>query len=174
MADEPKQGSVPSSEADLEIERKAWEESFAKQIPGHWSSHPDALKKERLWIVAVGLLPLAILAVIGFFALSDFHAWMALLSHPGRVVKIASVAVSFFIGVCGTAALVNLMGRAGVGNADLGDDGLEISKTAIAVCSFLWLLPLAATFLPGVVGRGSLIFGSSCMTVGIRSRHNLI
>ncbi len=138
----------------------AWptKEPFAKWIPGKWSSHPVALKRQRLWLFGIGLLPLLALVVIGFVAFSDFRSWIDLIIHPGRAVKLVAVALSFFVGVIGTVALTNLMGRVGVGNRDLGQERLEISKTIVFVGSFLWLLPWAATFLPSVHGRGPLVF----------------
>ena len=133
-------------------------ERFADLIPGKWSSHPAALKKQRIWFFALGLIPLLSLVAIGFVAFSDFRSWIDLVVHPGRAVALVALAVSFLVGVVGTVALINLMGRAGVGNTDIGHDKLEISWTIMVVGSLLWLLPLAATFLPSVRGRGSLIF----------------
>lgn len=133
-------------------------ERFAHWIPGKWSSHPVALKRQRFWLFAIGLIPLVALAVVGFVAFSDFRSWIDLIVHPGRVVMLVAFAIAFAVGVVGTVSLINLMGRAGVGNKDYGEGNLEISKTIVVVSSLLWLLPLAATFLPSVRGRGSLIF----------------
>ena len=133
-------------------------EQFADLIPGKWSSHPKALKWQRIWLFAIGLIPLIALVVFGIVKFPDFRSWIDLIIHPGRMVALFALAVSFLVGVIGTAALVYLMGRSGVGNKDIGQDRLEISRTIIAVGSLLWLLPLAATFLPSIRGRGSLIF----------------
>lgn len=155
MSEEEKTVSSASEVLSVDLPTK---EQFADLIPGKWSSHPKALKRQRIWLFAIGLIPLVALAVIGFVAFSDFRSWIDLIVHPGRTVGVIAFAVSFGVGVIGTVALVNLMGRSGVGNKDIGQDSLEISKTIIVVGCLLWLLPLAATFLPSIRGRGSLIF----------------
>ena len=134
-------------------------ERFADLIPGKWSSHPKALKRQKNWFFSSGLILLVVFAIFGFVAFSDFRSWIDLVVHPGRMVAVIAFAGAFFgVGVIGTVALVNLMARARVGNKDIGLDHFEISKTIMLVCSLLWLLPLMATFLPGIRGRGPLIF----------------
>ncbi len=155
MSEEKETASSATEVLSVDLPTK---EQFSELIPGKWSSHPKALKRQRIWLFAIGLIPLVALVVIGIVAFSDFRSWIDLIVHPGRTVAVIAFAVSFGVGVIGTVALVNLMGRSGVGNKDIGQDSLEISKTIMVVGSLLWLLPLAATFLPSIRGRGSLIF----------------
>lgn len=154
----PEEAKTEPSAPDVPASKPPTKEAFAEWIPGRWSSHPAALKRQRIWFFALGLVPLLALVAIGFAAFSDFRAWIDLFVHPGRAVALVALAISYFVGVAGTVAVMNLMGRACVGNRGLEKGRLEISRTIVFAGVFLFLLPLAATWLPNVRGHGSLVF----------------
>ena len=155
MSDERAPDMTSSSVLSKEMPKT---DELDKLIPGMWSSHPKALKKQRNWLFFIGLIPILVLLATGLIAVSDFKFLMAMVLHPGMLARAVALVLSFFVGVVGTVALINLIGRANVGNKDDVTGRFEISYTTMVLCSLMWLLPFGASFLPSIRGRGVLIF----------------
>lgn len=124
---------------------------FSSLVPGRWSSHPKALKRQRHFFVFMSLLPLLVVVALGIWSFIDCGGWEKLL-HPATVsfkgellwLKLVSVLA------CATGAayvtIVLLYGLAMVGDNGDGDD-LPFPKWAIALTLFSWVVPIAFWFV---------------------------
>lgn len=124
--------------------------AFSDYVPGWWSSHPEALKKQRKVFVFGALLPLALVVAAGIWAFVDCGGWQKLL-HPftasfsGELAWLKLVAVT----ACATGGayvtLTLLHGLAMVG--DYGDgDRLPFPVWVLVLTLFSWMAPIGFWF----------------------------
>ena len=132
---------------------------FKNNIPGRWSSHPDALKRQRLWLLALGALPLVILFAIIFLGISDINKIISFFANITVWVKIIATAVCLSLGFLFTYVMMNLVSRTfarkGVAR---GRDDLPFSRGVALVALFFWAVPMLAQFVPVLKNEKTILF----------------
>lgn len=141
---------------------------FADHIPGRWSSHPAALKRQRIWLFLAGLAPLLVLAVVGVVALSDFDAIKRIASNPSLSVKVAVTAFALSLGAVLTLTMLNVVGRTlARRGGPAGRDELPFPLWLMVLGAFFWLVPLALTQIrtsidPAYIGMLQFLLNLLC------------
>lgn len=112
-----------------------------------WSSHPRSLEKQRKWWFAIGLIPVA--AVFGIIALllTGTSGWRLLASHPTTVFLIVGGAVSAWLGMMLSFALLHLVARARLAKSTDDPDRLPFPRAMVVLFAFFWLVPASLSFI---------------------------
>lgn len=129
---------------------------FIPRILGRWSSHPEALRRQKRWLVLIGFLPVVLLILAACFWLTDFDAWCSLFRNPGPK------ALAFFVCVCLSAgfimalSLLNMVGMtlATRENDGYGRDNMPFPLWLVISAAFFWLLPYGLTFFRNRIWDG--------------------
>ena len=120
---------------------------FSDNIPGTWSSHPTALKRQRVWLFLLGLAPLIVLGVIGVVALTELDTWKAVVQHPVLLLKVIATAFCLSLGAILTLAMLNVVSRTMARTGRMaGRDELPFPTWVFVLGAFFWLVPLGLTF----------------------------
>ena len=124
---------------------------FSEHILKRWSSHPEALKRQRLPLFLIGLLPVTVLAVIIGFGISDIDNIIGLFTHLNVWVKVISTAVCLSVGFIFALVLMNVvsrtLARTGVTK---GRDELPFPLSVTVIALLFWVAPLLLPFLPWI------------------------
>ena len=124
---------------------------FSGFVPGRWSSHPEALKRQRRIFVFAALLPLACVVALGMWVFVDCGGWQKLL-HPltasfaGELLWLKLVVVLACAVGAAYATLTLLHGLAMVGDNGDGDD-LPFPVWVLVLTLFSWTVPIAFWFV---------------------------
>jgi len=120
---------------------------FSDYIPGKWSSHPDALKRQRVWLFLAGLAPILVLLALGFVVFTDFDSWKALVLNPMRWVRVVATAFCVSLGAIFTLTMLNMVART-LGRSDgmKGRDELPFPAWIVVVGIFFWVAPMGLMF----------------------------
>jgi hypothetical protein len=120
---------------------------FTDHIPGTWSSHPDALKRQRVWLFLAGLTPVIVLGVIGVVAFTELDAWKTVVRAPLPWIKVAATAFCMSLGAIFTLTLLNMVSRTlGRTGGMKGRDELPFPVWVVVVGAFFWFAPMGLTF----------------------------
>lgn len=106
-----------------------------------WSSHPESLECQRKKWLAIGLVPLAIGALLLALLLTGASGWRTVLAHPGTVCWIAAGLTALSLGLVATFALLLMMGRAGIAQTTVDKDRIPFPKKVVACAALYWILP---------------------------------
>lgn len=138
---------------------------------GLWSSHPNALRRQRVRLFLLGLLPLFIFAGVAAFALVEWETWRSLLVRLGDWGLGLAIALCASLGALLTMGMLNMVARTlGSRKTALGGrDELKFPLWFLVVASFFWILPWALLqfrenlFDPKYFGRIQFAFNILCL-----------
>ncbi len=143
--------------------------NFSEYIPGTWSSHPEALKRQRVWLFLMGLAPLIILAVVGIVAFTELDTWTSVVREPLPWIQVAATVFCISLGAIFTLTMLNMVSRTlGRTGGMKGRDELPFPVWLVVVGVFFWLAPVGLTFFrerffdPAYVGMAQFILNILC------------
>lgn len=148
---------VKNKNGDGYVFETATGHTFKKIVIDGWSSHPESLKRQRKWLFLFGLVPVLAFLVFAVFALSGFDAWKNIFIHPGVWMVFLGSALALSLGAMMTAALLNLICRASLGNAIKDKESIPFSRGLIVALSLFWLVPFVFDALRRVWGVGAAV-----------------
>jgi hypothetical protein len=123
---------------------------FSEYIPGTWSSHPEALKRQRLWLFLAGLAPMMVLGMLGFVAFTELDTWKSIVMNPERWIRVLATAFSISLGAIFTLMMLNMVSRTlGRTGGMHGRDELPFPVWIVGLGVFFWLAPMGLAFFRG-------------------------
>lgn len=129
---------------------------FSYYIPGTWSSHPVALKKQRFWLILACLLPIVAFIVIGGFFLTDFDSWIALFKNAPTWLLVIGSVLSFTLGAFITVLMLHVVGRTlpSRKNNLNGRDEIPFPIGVFVAFAFFWIIPQLLTLVRHYIWDG--------------------
>ena len=121
---------------------------FVETTLGRWSSHPANLRKQRVRLLILGLLPILVVAVLCVLVYKDLFNWKAFVEQTGALVY----AMFFSLGFLMTLNVLYLASfTIGSKRGKLKNrDELIFPPWLLLVFCFFWLLPYGFSLLPDI------------------------
>lgn len=126
---------------DSKSEKSAQEKHVLEALFKSWSSHPESLKEQRLWMFVIGFIPVMAVVAIVAFLLTGASGWKILIEHPTVFFWVIGGAFSLSLGMIFSFALLHLFARLRFATKTNDPDSLPFPIALIILFAFFWVIP---------------------------------